>query len=267
MTEKEYRTHPAISRSELWRLNESPEKFKWFKDNPEPATPALLFGQLIHKLLLQAKTFGDEFAVAPDVDKRTKAGKEIWADFELSNRGKTIVTADMFDTAMAMVKKAYSYDAVKRLLDGEHEVPFFWTDDMTGERCKCRVDSISIKDGSTAVIVDYKTAESAETRAFNSKLFKYGYHFQAGMYSTGVQTALELKTLPKFIFVVQEKKPPYSVNIVSVPDDVMLFGIDKYRELLGIYHTCKETDYWYGYTGPLDEWNEAYLPAWIGGEE
>lgn len=112
MTEKEYRTHPAISRSELWRLNESPEKFKWFKDNPEPATPALLFGQLIHKLLLQAKTFGDEFAVAPDIDKRTKAGKEVWADFELSNRGKTIVTADMFDTAMAMVKKAYSYDAV-----------------------------------------------------------------------------------------------------------------------------------------------------------
>jgi hypothetical protein len=266
MTEKEYRTHPAISRSELWRLNDSPEKFKWFKDNPEPAGPALLFGQVVHKLLLEAKSFGDEFAVAPDVDRRTKEGKAVWREFELASVGKSIVSADMFDQAMSMVKKAYGYDAVKRLLDGEHEVPFFWTDEMTGEKCKCRTDSLMIKDG-TAIIVDYKTAESADTRSFNSKLFKYGYHFQAGMYSVGVQTALNLPVLPKFIFIVQEKKPPYSVNIISVPDDVMQYGIDVYRELLGVYHTCKKADYWYGYTGPLDEFNEAYLPGWIGGEE
>ena len=28
MNEVEYRQHPAISRSELWKLRESPEKFK-----------------------------------------------------------------------------------------------------------------------------------------------------------------------------------------------------------------------------------------------
>ena len=35
MTEKEYRSHPAISRSELWKIRESPEKFKYLKENPE----------------------------------------------------------------------------------------------------------------------------------------------------------------------------------------------------------------------------------------
>ena len=32
MTEKEYRQHPAISRSELWHIRESPEKFKWYRE-------------------------------------------------------------------------------------------------------------------------------------------------------------------------------------------------------------------------------------------
>ena len=53
MTEKEYREHPAISRSELWKLMESPQKFKWEKEHPETPTPALIFGQAFHKLVLQ----------------------------------------------------------------------------------------------------------------------------------------------------------------------------------------------------------------------
>ena len=49
MTEKEYREHPAVSRSELWRISESPEKFKFYRDNPQEPTPTLIFGQLFHR--------------------------------------------------------------------------------------------------------------------------------------------------------------------------------------------------------------------------
>ena len=65
MTEKEYRAHPAISRSELWRFHESPQKFKYAKDNPPAPTPALLFGQVFHKLALEPETFSEEFIAAP----------------------------------------------------------------------------------------------------------------------------------------------------------------------------------------------------------
>ena len=61
MTEKEYREHPAISRSELWKIRESPEIFKYYKENPEEPTPALIFGQAFHKLALQPESFFDEF--------------------------------------------------------------------------------------------------------------------------------------------------------------------------------------------------------------
>ena len=75
MTEKEYRQHPAISRSELWHIRESPEKFKWYREHPEQPSPALIFGQVFHKLALEPNTFYDEFAVAPIIDRRTKDGK------------------------------------------------------------------------------------------------------------------------------------------------------------------------------------------------
>ena len=71
MTEQKYRQNPAISRSELWRLRESPEKFRWSKDHPDEPTPALIFGQLVHKLVLEPDSFGEAFAVSPVGDRRS----------------------------------------------------------------------------------------------------------------------------------------------------------------------------------------------------
>lgn len=65
MTEQEYRSHPAISRSELAKMSESPEKFKYYREHPEAPTPALIFGQLFHAMALQPETVDKDFAVAP----------------------------------------------------------------------------------------------------------------------------------------------------------------------------------------------------------
>lgn len=81
MTEREYRQAEGVSRSQLWRLTESPEKAKWAWEHPEEPTPALLFGQFVHKLVLEPETVDKEFIVAPTVDKRTKDGKAMWAEF------------------------------------------------------------------------------------------------------------------------------------------------------------------------------------------
>lgn len=81
MTEKEYREHPAISRSELWKFRESPQKFKYAKEHPPEPTPALLFGQVFHKLALEPETFSEEFIAAPEIDRRTKDGKAAWQEF------------------------------------------------------------------------------------------------------------------------------------------------------------------------------------------
>ena len=263
MTEKEYRARPAVSRSELFKISESPEKFKYYKDHPEDPTPALLFGQLFHAMALQPDTVFEQFAIAPNVDRRTKAGKEAFAEFEMQSQDKTVVTFDMVEQAAAMCDALNRNEFVKKLFNGARETPFFWTDDMTGEECKCRTDVLT-EVGDNLIIVDLKTADSAETEAFIRAAIKYGYDFQAAMYSDGVKSNTGRD--PLFVFVVIEKKPPYSINILQADKLLIRRGYDLFREYIGIYHDCKTTGNWYGYLGKYNQINNLPLPAWLAKE-
>lgn len=261
--ETEYRQHPAVSRSELWKLKDSPQKFRHAKDNPEAPTTALLFGQVFHKLALEPETFGDEFAVAPQLNLRTKAGKEAMAAFELANVGKTVVTNDMYDQAVAMCRSLMAEPLAVKLLTGEKEVSFFWTDEKTGEECKCRADCLNTS-LSQPVVVDLKSTEDASTAKFMRHAVDYGYDFQAAMYSEGVERSIQQKLL--FVFIAVEKKPPYAVNILQADDKFILRGQRIHRELLDTYHDCKVTDNWYGYLGKDNQINCLALPAWAARE-
>lgn len=268
MTEKEYNQAPGVRRSDLWRMHESPEKYKWFLEHPPESTPTLTFGAAAHKMLLEPDGFNDEFAILPNVDRRTKAGKEAYEAFLTDKSEKTVITQDDYATIVAMTEKANSIPYVHELLKGEHEKSFFWDDPDTGERCKVRADIITAMDGKVT-IADYKTAANAKTEIFNNDIFRYGYHLQAYMYTEAVMQSMHLTERPDFLFVVQEKKAPYAVNLVQVTEDVMLAGMDTFRELIGTLHQCKETGFWYGYTGIYGEPNEAFLPGWMqmGDEE
>ena len=263
MTEKEYRQHSAISRSELWRIRESPEKFKWYREHPEPPTPALVFGQVFHKLALEPNTFYDEFAVAPIIDRRTKDGKAAWAEFVESAADKTVIDCDSYHKAQEMVDCMYRVPFVKRLLDGEHEKPVFWTDDLTGEECKARYDALVEVNGQP-IIVDLKTTTDASTDAFMRSAVRMGYHFQAAMYSEGYKQ--NTGKIPKFVFIAIEKEPPYSVNILQSDDAFLQCGYDIFRELIGIYSECKRTGVFYGYLGAYNAINNLGLPAYLAKE-
>lgn len=271
MTEKEYRQHPAISRSELWKIRESPEKFKFYKENPEEPTPSLIFGQVFHKLALQPETFNQEFVIVPNVDRRTKEGKALWNEFENETVGKTRITAADYLKATEMctaltehpIKEVRNY--IKKLLSGEKEKTFFWKDELTGEDCKCRADCVCEIDGIN-IIIDLKTVpkSKAKREEFESEAINYGYDFQSGMYLEGVEKNTQKKHL--FVFIVVEKEPPYAVNILQADELFVKRGYDIFRELIGIYHDCKVNDNWYGYLGKFNMINNLALPAWLAKE-
>lgn len=269
MTEAEYNQAEGIRRSDLWRMNESPEKFKWFLEHPPEQTPALLFGTAVHKLLLEPDGFNDEFAIAPNVDRRTKEGKAVWERFLSESEGKTVIGQDDAKTAADMVAKVMTVPAVRELLDnGKTEQAFFWVDEDTGLTCKVKVDILSEIEG-RVVICDYKTTANAKTDVFNQSIFRHGYHLQSFMYSEAVMKNLKLDYRPDFYFIAQEKQGPYSVNVIQVTDDVMTAGMDCFRELIGTLALCKRTGYYFGYNGIYNEPNETYLPGWMtmGNEE
>lgn len=262
MTEREYNEAEGIRRSDLWKMEESPEKFRWCLEHPVEQTPAMAFGSACHKMVLEPDTFGEEFAVAPNVDKRTNAGKEAWAKFTAENEGKTYLTADNAAVMEEMKKALSRCPLAKKLMygKGENETPFFWTDPETGEKCKVKVDRIATWKRRKYVI-DYKTTRCAETNRFNSDMWKMGYYMQAAMYTEGVQRARKMRKRPGFLFVAQEKDPPYSVNVIEVSEEVMKAGDAKFHELLEKYHACKATDVWPGYVGEVP--NDAFVPGWM----
>lgn len=267
MRESEYRQAEGISRSELWRLTESPEKFRWYQEHPEEPTQALIFGQLIHTATLEPEKLLDEFAIAPNVDRRTKAGKEEYAAWMETVGDKTIVSQDDWIKAAEMVSAQGQSPFVARLLKGEHEQAFFWTDELTGEACKIRVDCLSTieQDGKEQpVIVDYKSTTDASSDAFMRQAINLGYDFQAAMYCEGVEIVTGKK--PIFVFIAQEKTAPYAVNIMQADPIFIQRGKDRFRELIGIYHDCKESGNWYGYLGKYGVINNLSLPAWLAKE-
>lgn len=263
MTEQEYRKHPAISRSELFNISESPEKFKYYQEHPEEPTPALVFGQLFHAMALQPETVAEQFAVAPNVDRRTKEGKKEWLEFQEMSKGWTVVTEDMIEQATAMCEALNRNEFVKKLLKGEKEKPFFWVDEMTGEECKCRTDVLT-EVGENLIIVDLKSTDNAETEAFMRSAIKYGYDLQSAMYSEGVKVSTGRE--PLFVFIAIEKKPPYAINILQADKLLIRRGYDLFRELIGIYADCKKTDNWYGYLGKYNQINNLALPAYLAKE-
>lgn len=239
-----YDNMPGIRRSSLWVMNKSPLHFKEEMDNPPEQTPALVFGAAAHKYILERETFDKEFAVAPKVDRRTKQGKEDYAAFVAGLDGQAVIDEEDFQRIVDMAKAIDSHPTARKYLGGEHEKAFAWEDCDTGELCKCKADAIGMVEGRLTV-TDYKTTDSCENGRFESSCRKYGYQFQAGMYSEGVfMNELER---PDFVFVAQEKKPPYAVRVYFCDKGFVQQGYDKFRELIGLYHECKVSNTWPGY--------------------
>lgn len=263
MTEREYRAHPAVSRSDLWKFRASPQKYRYAKGHPEEPTPALLFGQLFHKVVLEPEKFSEDFAVAPNMDKRTAVGKQAWKEFLESAEGRTVVPEDLFAQAVGMAAAVENEPLAVKLLDGAREVPYFWHDAQTRLWCKCRADCANTR-FSQPIIVDLKSATDASTEAFTRDAVKHGYDLQAAMYSEGVAACTG--ETPLFVFIVVEKNPPYAVNILQADDLFIQRGTQLLRESLEEYRYCIQSSNWYGYLGRDRQINNLGLPAWLAKE-
>ena len=258
ISNKEYRNRPGISSSELKKIMKSPLHYKHWKENPQEDTPALLFGKAAHKYVLETYDFYNEFAVCPTCDRRTKEGKEIYAKFLEESEGKDVITQEQFEQIDAMRNAMLSTPYVAKLINGEHEVSYFWTDEETGLDCKCRPDSINHK---LKVIIDYKTTEDAETQAFMRSAIRLGYDLQAKFYIDGVKA--NTGNDYRFVFIAQEKKPPYAVNILEADEYFLASGYELYQQMLCVYKQCSESGNWYGYLGESNEINSLSVPKWI----
>jgi hypothetical protein len=97
--------------------------------------------------------------------------------------------------------------------------------------------------------IDYKTTVSAEPGAIRRTVHKFGYHQQAAFYGAGL-AALGFGDLP-FLFVFQEKVPPYLVTVTQLDEAALALGAELNRRAINLYARCLADDVWPGYASDV----------------
>lgn len=240
LSNAEYHALDSISKSGLDLIRKAPALYKFRRENPQPTTPALRWGTLVHTAILEPHNL-DELMIAPKVDRRTAAGKAEWAEFEAKAEGREIVTEEELERLRLTSEAVHAHAAAGKALAmlREVETSIFWTDPDTGINCRCRPDGIL----SNGLIVDVKTTGDASADEFVKSAAKWRYHVQAAYYSDGYRAAFG--EAPKgFAFIAVEKDPPFMVAFYVASDAMTLRGRADYQQDLRTFDACQKTDTW-----------------------
>lgn len=262
---KEYHGYTeAISKSRLALFSVCPAYFKWAEDNPTEPTEDLIVGSAFHKLVLEPDDFDKEYAVLPmGVDRRTKAGREVYDAFIQEAGERQIITQEQFDIISAMRDSVFSNKYSAALLKGEHEKSMYAVDDLTQECIKTRPDCYRMV-GDRLIITDLKSCRSAITEDFSKAVVSYFYDLQAFMYCNNASKVFNIPMENiDFVFLAVQKSEPHLVNILQADAYIMQRGEALFRRFIGEYHQCKESGVFWGLNGEHEIINNLSLPPWM----
>lgn len=253
----EYQQWDAVNNSLLWKLKtRSPAHAIYEKLHPSEPTPALVFGQALHGIILEPTTWDDRFAVRPKCDRRTKEGRALYEAFAESLCDRQEITDDDYAAIEEIATAVRGQQCRELICSGRSEVSIVWEDRETGILCKGRLD-YERADGWNHWIVDVKTTEDASEYGFGLSIAKYGYYQAAAMYCDGWKAITGDDSM--FVWLAVEKKPPYVTKVWECHEDLLAAGQNSYHEALRICDRCLKDDLWPAYgdgpdiiTGP--EW-------------
>jgi len=240
-----YLSWSAVSKHDLDLVAKSPAHYASAQREPSESTPAMRFGTAAHTAILEPSKMYEEIAVLPPCDRRTKAGKELARTFEGESAGMTIISSEeMYHIDQMTTSVATHKIAGPLVKDAKHiEASGIWEHSASGQRMRCRPDIIH-----DDLVVDLKTAMDASRWAFSSSMHKYRYHVQAAIYLDGMIELGVVGPDAQFIFLVVEKRPPYSVAIYAVQKEDLDRGRLQYERDLMLYSQCKNENRWPGYS-------------------
>jgi len=253
----EYFALPEVSITRLKELRRSPQHYRYRLQSPKESAP-LSLGRAAHCAVLEAPRFTTDFVVW---NRRTESGKSAprngkwWDAFEAEAVGRSIITQDEYELAVAMQDAVHSNrEAARYLASGEPEVVMQW--EINGRPCRGRVDWLTCVDGRPCV-VGLKTARDCRHFAFGAAAARLGYHLQWAFYLDGYKIITEVE--PRMLEIVVESEPPHAVAVYAISDDILEQGRAEYDELLTILDRCEATNDW---PGPVPVEEFLTLPTW-----
>lgn len=231
-----------------------PAIFHWELLHPPGPKKTFDYGHAAHDMLLGG---GPEIVRVDHEVWNTTAAKQAVA--EVRARGAVPLKPAEYEQVqdMAAALRAHPF-AGKVFENGQPEASLFVRDEPTGVMLRGRLDWLPNPGSGRMIIGDYKTSTSAEPSKFVRSVIDYGYHCQHAWYVDLVR-ALDIDDDPLFVFVVQEKTPPYVVSVVQLDMNALRIGRRLNRRAIDLYAQCESTGRWPGY---VDDVALTTLPFW-----
>lgn len=226
-----------------------PARFRYLQDHPVVKAD-FDFGHAAHRLVLGD---GPELVRIDAAEWRTNAVKAQVADVRAAG-GVPLKPAD-YDQVQAMAAALRQHSIIGRLFHpdrGRPEQSLIWTDQDTGVWCRARLDWLpNPRPGHRMIVPDYKTCRTADPDSLPRVMHNYGYHQQAAFYLDGVR-ALGIDDAPLFVFVFQEKDPPYLVTVAQPDMPSLRIGGRLNRQARRLYRECTTSGRWPGYSDDVE---------------
>jgi hypothetical protein len=258
LTNEAYHALKAVSPSQIKELNRSPLHYfdRHLADDREKkeSTPAMQLGTALHTAVLEPDLWDQTVAVPRQAfDRRTKAGKELAAEFEREAAGKIVLSPDDAETIQRMAAAVRSHPAAKFLLDipGQREASYTWTDAATGLECKTRPDWHS---DDRRLVVDVKTTKDASRSEFARSIANFDYHVQAAW-------NLDAMEAEKFLIIAVENVRPYAVAVYPLSPALIAAGQRRVSAAMELLAECHRSGRWPGYGDLLQD--DLDLPGWV----
>jgi len=253
--ESEYHSWDLMSASALKVLDKSTPLHLTASKEEREDTPAFRIGRALHARVLTPEVYGDGFVVAPDVDRRTKAGKEEYERFVAGAVGKTVLSYDDSVLVEAMRASICNHRSAKMLVDAcgmDTELTLRGT--WRGVQCKARIDGWI---ESTGTIIDVKTHSGlASPQEFARASYNFGYWTQFAFYRELLRAAG--KEVSNVVLIVVEKSKPHAVMCAGMHEDGLDSATARLPEMVDLYnqYVANPTKGW------SDDVLEIRIPAW-----
>ncbi len=235
-----------------------PALYRYEQDHGRAPKREFDFGHAAHQLVLGA---GPGITVVDAKSWRTDAAQG--QAEEARAEGKVPLLTAEYETVQAMAAALKRHPIAGRMFNperGKPEQSLFWKDQKFGIWRRARLDWLPTAGNGQHWVADLKTCRSAAPDRLQKAMWDYGYATQAAWYLDGVRALGLGDKLTKFVFVFQEKTPPYLVTVAEPDPFALQIGAYENQSAMATYRDCMATGHWPGYSDGIES---IPLPRWI----
>jgi exodeoxyribonuclease VIII len=186
-------------------------------------------GSAVHCMLLRPEMFNNDFAVAPEINKRTNAGKEEWSNFVLQNVSKTVIENDTYEHARRIVDNVLTSDDTRYLIQNCYDFEQEWHLDVDDLPYRGFYDGISDE-----YVLEVKTIKDANPKSVMYDFYKNKYHMQAALYG--------MSSRKDIYYIVIETSEPYLSYTAPTSIQYIKKGADEIGYLNEKFKMCLNTN-------------------------